>query len=187
MRKKIVEINENLSDNEIIEQINKGNLELLQVIIDRYKKTINYYVGKYCPDIYREDAMQEAIFALYSAIQNFDSAKASFATFAALCIKRSMINLLKHQQTKNIPDELITPIEFAELTDLNSPEKIFFEKEDYKALANNIRLELSPLEYEVLQLYLSGYRYSVIAQRLGITQKSVNNCLCRIRKKLRSL
>ena len=177
MRKKIVEINEKISDNEIIHQINKGNLELLQVIIDRYNSTINYYVYKYCPESHREDAVQEATFALYSAVQNYDPQKSSFSTFATLCIKRSVIGVLKSlTQGKVVPEELITSIEETDLAD---------DKEDFKALTDNIKLELSPMEYKVLELYLAGYRYAVIADKLGLNEKSVNNALCRIRKKLK--
>ena len=186
MRKKIVEINENLADDEIVKQINGGNLELLQVIIDRHLPTVNYYVRKYCPEAYFEDARQEAIFAIYSAVQNYNPDKSSFSTFATLCIKRSVIGVLKGLRlSRNIPDELLTSIEEADVTDSNTPEKIFFDKEDYKTLTDNIKLELSPLELKVLQLYLAGYRYSVIADRLSITEKSVNNALFRIRKKLK--
>lgn len=186
MRKKIVEINEKTADNEIIQQINNGNLELLRVIIDRYKATINYFVFKYCPELYREDAVQEATFALYSAVQNYDPQKSSFSTFATLCIKRSVIGVLKSlTQGKTVPEELISSIEESDLTDSNTPEKIFFDKEDFKALTDNIKLELSPMEYKVLELYLSGYRYAVIADKLGLSEKAVNNALCRIRKKLR--
>ncbi len=186
MRKKIVEFNENLSDNEIVEQINSGNLELLRVIIDRYLPIVYYYVNKYCPAEYREDAVQEATFALYSAVQNYNQNKSSFSTFATLCIKRSVIGVLKsQQQSKNIPADLLSSIDGLDIADCNSPEKIFFEREDLKALTDNIKLELSPLEYKVLQLYLGGYRYSVIADRLSITEKSVNNALSRIRKKLK--
>lgn len=186
MRKKIVEINENISDDEIIQQINRGNLELLQVIIDRYSSVINYYVFKYCPENHREDAVQEAVFALYSAVQNYNSQKSSFSTFATLCIKRSVIGVLKGlKQGKVIPEELLTSIDNLDVSDLNTPEKIFFDKEDFKALTDNIKLELSPMEYSVLQLYLAGLRYTVIADKLGLTEKSVNNALCRIRKKLK--
>ena len=121
MRKKIVEINENLADDEIVKQINGGNLELLQVIIDRHLPTVNYYVRKYCPEAYFEDARQEAIFAIYSAVQNYNPDKSSFSTFATLCIKRSVIGVLKGLRlSRNIPDELLTSIEEADVTDSNS-------------------------------------------------------------------
>ena len=186
MRNTFVEINENLSDDEIIEKINNGDYELLHIIIRRYNGVIFYYTQQYCPEAYREDAVQEASFALYSAVKNFDPQKSSFKTFAALCIKRSVIDVLKGQQSrKNIPDELLEPIDDLDIADCNSPEKIFFEREDLKLLTDNIRLELSPLEFKVLQHYLASESYREIAERLAISEKSVNNALSRIRKKLK--
>lgn len=186
MRNTFVEINENLSDNELIKKINSGEYELLHIIMKRYHSVILYYVNKYCPALYREDAMQEASFALYSAVKNFKPDKSSFSTFATLCIKRSVITSFKNQQSqKNIPDELLSPIDEIDIADSNSPEKIFFDREDLEALKYNIKLELSPLEFKVLQLYLAGETYFDISKRLNITEKSVNNALFRIRKKLK--
>ena len=94
--------------------------------------------------------------------------------------------LKKTKRSKNIPDELIDPIdEYENIADGNNPETIFFEREAYESLAETIRLELSTLEYEVLQLYLSGESYSYISEKLGISLKSVGNALSRIRKKLK--
>ena len=186
MRNTFVENNENLSDDEIIEQINNGGYELLPVIIKRYSPVIHYYAGKYCPPNLLEDAIQEASFALCSAVKNYNSAKSAFSTFASLCIKRSVISLLKSQQRlKHIPDELLSPIDDIDIADCNSPKKIFFDREDFKDFTDNIKLELSHLEFKVLQLYLSSERYSAISERLGITEKSVNNALTRIRRKLK--
>ena len=187
MRNTFVENNKNMSDDEIICKINNGDYELLQVIIERYYPVILNCVRKYCPAVYTEDAVQEATVALYSAVKTFDGEKSSFSTFATLCIKRAVISALKKaKRTKNIPDELIDPIDECEnIADSNSPEKIFFEREAYESLAETIRLELSALEYEVLQLYLAGERYSYIAEKLHISKKSVSNALTRIRKKLK--
>jgi len=186
MRNTFVEINENLSDDEIIIKINDGDYELLHIIMTRYHNVILYYVNKYCPKPYREDAVQEASFALYSAVKHYEPDKSSFSSFATLCIKRSVIAVLKNQQRqKDIPDELISSIDELDIADCNSPEKIFFDREDLKALTDNIKLELSPLEYKVLQHYLTGESYRVIAERLNIPEKSVNNALSRIRRKLK--
>ena len=181
-----VENYKKLSDEEIVKLINSGEYGLLQIIITRYLPVILFYVNKYCAENEREDAVQEATCALYSAIKNYSSDKASFSTFASLCIKRSVFSLIKQQKRrKTIPDELLSPIEDIEIADNNSPEKIFFEKENLKTLKDNIKLELSGLEYSVLQLFLSGKKYIEIAEKLGITEKSVNNALLRIRKKLK--
>ena len=186
MRNIFVENYKNMSDEEIVAQIRGGNYELIPVIFGRYEKQIAYYVGKYCRESEREDASQEASLALYSAIKDYDKEKSAFSSFAALCIKRSVIDLVKRaSRKKNIPEELLEPIEDVSIPDCNSPEKIFFDKEAYKALTHNIRLELSGLELAVLQLFLSGKRYIEIADELGISEKSVNNALMRIRRKLK--
>lgn len=182
-----VENYENMSDEELVALINDGDFELLQVIITRYLPCIRHYAVLYCEESEREDAVQEATYALYSAVKNFDGEKSSFSTFATLCIKRSVIASLKHlKRCKNIPNELLSPIDEVEITDSNSPEKIFFDKESYKNLTDSIKLELSGLEYSVLQLFLEGNKYIDIAKKLSITEKSVNNALLRIRKKLKN-
>ena len=186
MRNIFVENYTNMSDEEIVAQIRGGNYELMPVIFGRYEKQILFYVEKYCRESDREDASQEASMALYSAIKDYDKEKSAFSSFASLCIKRSVIDLIKRaNRKKNIPEELLEPIEGVNIADCNSPEKIFFDKEAYKALTHNIRLELSGLEFAVLQLFLSGKKYIDIADELGISEKSVNNALMRIRKKLK--
>lgn len=186
MRNNFVENYENISENDIIKEINNGNYELLQVIISRYYPVICSLVRKYCPEAYSEDAFQEATLALYSAVKGFDAEKSSFSTFANLCIKRAVLGVLKsNRRKKDIPDELLSSIEDCDIVDSNSPEKIFFDREDYKNLTDIIRLELSQLEYDVLQCYLAGEKYADIAVKLGISEKSVNNALTRIRKKLK--
>ena len=186
MQENIVENYENLSDDAIVSLVNSGNYEPVGVIIKRNYPIILMYVNQNCSPDCREDAIQEATFALYSAIKTYDSQKATFSTFAGICIKRSVISFLKSQnRKKTIPLELLSSIDDVEIADSNSPEKIFFDRNDYKDLTDSIKLELSHLEYNVLQLYVSGYRYSVIADKLGITEKSVNNAMLRIRKKLK--
>ena len=181
-----VENNNKMTDNEVISQINAGNYELLSVIIERYLPLIVKIAKQYLPSAQLEDAVQEATFALYSAIKNYDGQKATFKTFATVCIKRSVISILrKTNALKSVPQELISSIDEVEITDINTPEEILIEKEDYKALTNNIKLELSDMEYNVLELFLSGKGYSDIAKALGITEKSVDNALARIRKKIK--
>ena len=45
---------------------------------------------------------------------------------------------------------------------------------------------LSEFELEVLRLYLNGFSYKIIGEKLGKTEKSVGNALSRVRKKLRT-
>jgi RNA polymerase sporulation-specific sigma factor len=182
-----VENSKNLTDDEVILLINGGEYEHFQIIIDRYLPTIVKTAKKYCPPNQVEDVVQEAIFALYSAVKGYDSQKATFATFANICIKRSIISILrKNNSKKAIPQELLLSIEEVQLPHLESPESLLIEREDYKAFTDNIKLELSNMEYKVLQLFLDGKTYSEIADIMDITEKSVDNALSRIRKKIKS-
>ena len=93
---------------------------------------------------------------------------------------------LFHPQTaKNIPEGMVSSLEDTEICDDTTPEAIVIAKEDYDSLTQSIKLELSSMEYEVLQLFLSGMSYSDIATSLEITEKAVDNALSRIRKKLK--
>ncbi len=180
-----VENNKKLTDDEVILLINEGEYENLQIIIDRYLPQIVKTAKKYCPENEVEDTVQEAIFALYSAVKNYNPQIASFSSFASVCIKRSVISRLRKSSSgKIIPEELILPIDEAELPYLNSPESILIEQEDYNNLKENIKLELSSMEYNVLQQFLDGKTYLEIAKHLNITEKAVDNALTRIRKKI---
>lgn len=184
---KFVENNKKLPDNEVILLINRGEYENLQIIIDRYLPLIISMAKQYCPENEIEDAVQEATFALYSAVKNYQSERSSFSTFAGLCIKRAVIaHLRKNNAQKSIPEELLLSIDDAEVPVSATPESILIEKEEYNALAANIRLELSKLEYSVLQSFLEGKNYSEIANSLNITEKAVDNALARIRKKVKN-
>ena len=187
MVKKFVENYEQMSDEELVAEINGGKFELLRLIISRYSRQINYYVNRYCSENEKEDAVQEATFALYSAVKSFNGGKSSFRTFADLCIKRSVMNGLRlSKRGRLIPDELLSPLDDEQMADCNSPEKIVIDRESYRALKDSIRLELSVLEYSVLEQFLSGKKYAEIAIELSISEKSVNNALLRIRKKLKN-
>ncbi len=180
-----VENYEQLSDEALVDRVKNGEYELFQILLSRYLPKMLYYINMYSLQNDKEDAVQEASYALYSAIKAFDSSKAAFSTFAGICIKRCIIAIYRRiGRHKNIPDELISSIEELEIPDANTPEKIFFDRESFNTLKSNIKLELSGLEFSVLQLFLEGKKYSDIASELDITEKTVNNALFRIRKKI---
>lgn len=180
-----VENNKKMNDEAVILLINSGEYENLQIIINRYLPFIIKTVKKYCPASEVEDAVQEATFALYSAVKSFDAKKGDFSSLANVCIKRAVIaHLRKSNAKKAIPEELIFSIEEAQLPYLDSPESILIEKEDYDNLKNSIKLELSDMEYSVLQLFLEGKSYLEISKEMNITEKAVDNALSRIRKKI---
>lgn len=179
---------ENFTDDQLIELINNGDYKYLQFLINRYMPYIISVASRYnASGLDTEDFIQEGILAIFSAVKAFDGEKASFKTFVTLCIDRAMSTALLRATgaAKHIPDSLISPIDDVELADTNSPESIIIEKENYDALANSIKKELSDFEYRVLCEFLSGKSYADIADALGVTAKSVDNALRRIRAKVK--
>ena len=69
----------------------------------------------------------------------------------------------------------------------SSPENICLEKESGIRIKKMIGSVLSPLEAKVFGLYLDGRSYREIAEMLGIPEKSADNAVFRIRKKLKML
>lgn len=182
---------ENLSqitDNDLVAYINGGEYKYLQILINRYMPYIINAASRYKAGGFdTEDFIQEGILAIFSAVKTFDSEKASFKTFVTLCINRAMSSALSRVvgASKHIPEDLITPIDGIDLPDTANPESIIIEKESYNALENTIKSELSDFEYQVLCEFLLGKSYADIAATLGVSVKSVDNALKRIRSKIR--
>lgn len=179
----------NLSNDELIAEINGSNPECLQILILRHMPLVHRLAARYARDAGElEDFEQDGLIALYAAVRAYRPGQASFSSFAALCIRRALIAERRAAgRRRRIPHELLSPLEEEriDLADRKDPETIFLEKESLRSLTDTIRLELSALEYRVLLAFLSGESYAAIARSLGISQKSVDNALRRIRGKLR--
>lgn len=179
---------ENLSDNQLVELINRGEYKYLQLLINRYMSYIISVASRYnAGGLDTEDFIQEGVLAIFSAVKTYDDSKASFKTFVGLCINRAMSSALSRAtgNAKHIPENLISPIDDIELADTSDPESILIEKENFSDLEHTIKKDLSKFEYQVLGEFLSGKSYADIAETLGVTTKSVDNALRRIRAKIK--
>lgn len=189
MCKKIVEECENLSDEEIVVRLSSGRYAEIQVLINRYMPLIIKTVSRYnnC-GIDAEDLIQEGVIAVFSAVKAYDPERSKFSTFVSICITRAIMAQIKNVgASKRIPDSLISPLDDANTNavDISDPESIYISKESYVRFKENICSTLSELEYKVFCAFVSGDSYSKIATDLGISVKSVDNSLRRIRTKLR--
>ena len=64
------------------------------------------------------------------------------------------------------------------------PESIIIDQESTRALEQEIKDALSPMENKVLDYYLRGYNYVKIARIMGKSPKSIDNALQRMRGKI---
>ena len=179
---------DDLSDEELISRIRSGEDKLFSVLAHRYLPFIRFLATRY--SVYSmeiDDLIQEGTIALFGAIRDYRTGESAFSSFAFLCIRRALADACKSVGRKRrIPVSMIAPLEdCGEFSDSENPEKILIEREEYRNLTDSIRLELSEMEYQVLADFLAGNSYATISEKQGISVKSVDNALRRIRTKLK--
>ena len=130
-----------------------------------------------------DDLYQEGMIALLMAIRTYDSTmNCSFEHYAECCIRRRMIDTIR---LKGYTGYLPLPDDSDD--EFPSPEDFILESETYSEYRNMCGSVLSKFEYSVLSLYLQGYGYSEIAEKLNKTSTSVYNAIQRSRQKLKGL
>ena len=193
----------NMSDDELLELINKKDTDALDFLICKYKDLVNSKVNKYfIIGVEKEDIVQEGLIGLYKAIKDYKPDKQnSFKSFANLCIERQLITAIKSSnRQKHMPlnsylslnmtafenedgnnDTQI--VDVLENTVIEDPLDTITKKEYFSSVENVIDSSLSDFEKKVLNRYVQGESYVKIAERLDAPVKSVDNAIQRIRKK----
>ena len=193
---------ENLTDEDIVTLVKTGDEKALTYLLEKYKELVNIKVGRYfLIGAEREDVMQEGMIGLFKAIKSFDQEKQnSFKTFANICIERQLITAIKtSNRQKHMPlnsylslntaaydnneEDSVELIDTFNSNTIKNPLKTVMKKEYYEQMQNNIEKSLSKFEKKVLERFIKGESYTVIAKRLDSPVKSVDNAIQRIRKK----
>lgn len=191
-----------LNDEQLIELSKLGNGYATEYILKKYRNFVRAKSRTYfLIGADKEDIIQEGMIGLYKAIRDYNpEAKSTFKSFAELCITRQIITAIKTAtRQKHIPlnsyvslskpmfdsenNERIfldTVIEQKKL----DPEEIMIDKERFYSIEEKISKILSKLEWTVLSNYLEGKSYTEIAVRVGKSEKSIDNALQRIKKKI---
>ncbi|MDR0446307.1 MAG: sigma-70 family RNA polymerase sigma factor [Oscillospiraceae bacterium] len=139
-----------------------------------------------------EDLIQEGMLGLLSAIRTFDEARGvKFSTYAELCVRRRIISAVRKAALRSREDsnitldtQLLTESETPGAYLLRDPEELVMARESVRELAGGLGASLSTYESTVLSLYLDGFTYGEMSERLGKPYKSVENAIQRIRRKL---
>lgn len=194
-----------LSDEEIVQAFQWGDEDAFNLLVKKYEYLVCSKVKVYFllgGD--REDLLQEAKLGLYKATRDFRTeGKSSFRGFAELCITRQLITAIKagnrqkhsplnnalslniSRNSKRAKDDDISLIEILPHPHAVSPEKAAIESENKREREQILQEILSPIEQDVFALYLKGQTYIQISQNLHLPQKTVDNALYRIKKKMK--
>ncbi len=194
------------TDEELIERLRNGEHSVMEYLLEKYKNMVRSKAkSMYILGADKEDLIQEGMIGLFKAVRSFDFGRdAGFCTFADLCVSRQMYSAVRASNSKknmslNTYISLNSAAFDSEGTELpelqnmlsdhenNDPEKVFLDKERVLYLEKKIEEELSELEKQVLDLYLTGMSYSQIAKVLGRDEKSTDNALQRLKAKIRKI
>ncbi len=190
-----------LEDTYLVALAKKGSADAYDRIVKRYRGFVRLKASSYFllgGD--SEDLIQEGLVGLYKAIRDFRTDReSSFRNFAELCITRQIITAVK-TASRNKHAPLNQYVSFAQtpaagdaettLEDIlpgpisDEPSERAIATEELQALVSCLSSVLSELESRVLSLYLDGYSYEQIGERLECDTKTVDNALQRVKRKV---
>ncbi len=189
-----------LSDDELVKLAKKGSDVAMTALIIKYRPLINKLTRKYffCRGIDNDDLLQEGSLALIKAIKNHDVEKNnSFMTFAYQCIENRLRDILRasnsinnkaYNETVSIIEEDGTVTERIADVHVIDPLAQALKDEMKENLYTLAKENLPKKQYNVLVLFLEGFSYAEIVEKLGLNNtKQVDNALAAAKRTLRDL
>jgi RNA polymerase sporulation-specific sigma factor len=189
-----------MTDEQLVSLAQSGNLEAEEYLIRKYKELVRsksqfYFIIGADGD----DVMQEGMIGLFKSIHSYKDEKASFKTFAELCVSRQIITAIKSASRRkheplnesvslsdpvNDDDNSITLEEILCAGKEMEPEEELLVKDLMEEISGNGQKLFSAFETQVWNEYLSGKNYREIAESLGKSPKAVDNAIQRTKKKI---
>jgi RNA polymerase sporulation-specific sigma factor len=191
-----------LDDHYLVALAKDGKPDAYDAIVRRYRGFVRLKASSYfLLGGESDDLIQEGLLGLYKAVRDYRTDReSSFRNFAELCITRQIITAVK-TATRNKHTPLNQYVSFSQspaaagdsdstLDEIlpgptaNDPVNQVIATEELASLVSCLSSVLSELESRVLSLYLDGYSYEVIAERLDCDTKTVDNALQRVKRKV---
>lgn len=174
----------------LLPMIRRGSNAAFLRLSELYAPLLEREVARYAaslPPADLDDLRQGASVSLYRAALAFHGDRGvTFGLFAKICIVNGIADSLRYIRGKGTMLSMEDLAEREQPDDGEpNPQSLLLDKEQVWETRRQIKEMLSPLEYEIFEMYISGFSYAEIASRIGKSQKSVDNALCRIKKKLR--
>ena len=181
------------TDEALLSLVKSGDDLALTTLLSRYTGVVKQIARSYFlfgGEV--EDLVQEGTLGLFKAIKSYNG-QIAFKSYASLCIRRNILSAVKTdncEKNRVLNDSVGYDSDggvevFLGDTTLE-PSKLFDEREYLEETRDKLKKILTGFEYEILTLYLEGYTYAEISEKIGRTVKSVDNAIQRIRKKVES-
>ena len=177
----------------LIDLVVSGDSDAFSALVEKYspmlKKILSAYTTEDMSKEDVEDLSQEELIAFYRAVINFDREQedVEFGLYAKVCITNSMISY-KRAMAKKSRVSFVSDDEINSILDPEGEISLMVEmRESERELGKQIEKSLSEYENEVWTYYVNGYSSRQIAAQLNSNEKSIDNAIFRIRKKLKTL
>jgi RNA polymerase sporulation-specific sigma factor len=196
-----------LDDHYLVALAKDGRPDAYDMIVRRYRGFVRLKASSYfLLGGESDDLIQEGLLGLYKAIRDYRTDReSSFRNFAELCITRQIITAVK-TATRNKHTPLNQYVSFSQTPaaagdsettldeilpgpTVHDPVNQVIATEELASLVaclSGVSGVLSDLESRVLSLYLDGYSYEVIGEKLECDTKTVDNALQRVKRKVGS-
>jgi RNA polymerase sporulation-specific sigma factor len=186
------EISEIRDTLELISRVRNEDGAAFEALLEKYtpliESSVKKVLGEELLSLYGDDFRQEATVVFYNSILTYDMEQheVGFGLYAKICIANALISQLRVLKKRNAERLSETSDDGLFVNDSEDPSLKILEQESLSSLYSVIRGNLSDLEYRIWQLYMSGRTAKEIANVIDKDERSVNNAVYRIRKKLRA-
>ena len=179
--------------NSLIVKTRSSNQAAFEELLELYEPLFKSLVTRYCSSNTNaqdaEDLKQELTIAFYNSIPSYDMEQneVSFGLWAKICMNNALNTQLRALKKRNEnPTVALMPedVDLGVGGEEKSPENELVEKETVRELKTKIESVLSPFENKVWRLYVVGCTTREIAQTLKKSEKSIDNAIFRMRRKL---
>lgn len=177
-----------LSNEELVLLIKNGSDKAFDELGARFRKTVVALSKNYFADaLTDEDWFQEGMIGFLLAVRTFRAEKGvAFSTYASVCISNRLRSVCKKALgSTNAPLNESLALEDFLVPHVSSTEEDYIENESYRFFTEKYFSVLSKTEKMVIGYYVAGFSYQEIAKKLNISEKSVDNALCRAKAKIR--
>ncbi len=186
---------DSLTDEQLAKKAAEGDSQAETELVQRYGRLVRACARPlFLAGGDSEDLIQEGMLGLLTAIRSYDPGRdATFRTYAEICIRSRLLTAVRAAQGgKHAPlnhsvsyePPLFDGTSAHLFSSAESPEDVVIGREELKERLDALKGQLSELEAQILTPYLSGLSCGEIARRVGRSQKSVDNAIQRIRRKM---
>jgi len=195
------EIRNAAEDTELLVKARSGDAQSIEKLVIKYKNLVRSIARTkffLMSGGDADDLLQEGTIGLLKAIGDYqsDKAKGGFAGFAALCIRSRITDAMraysrdKHKALNTARNLLAGESDEEYLMDssgLSAPDPLtsYIDEEERANFYQAVDSLLSPKQSQILKLFLEGYSYKEIADRLNVLPKAVDNALTAAKTKIK--